>query len=218
MLFLLAALIQEPLPPPFPRDGATKILENARVVVWDVSWEQGHRTPLHRHRFTALSVTLTPGRVKSIMPDGTERVGELEAVGNVMYGGKGLVHQEEGVSEVPRRVILLELKEEAPLPLSAPLGSVPAWPREGATKLLDNDRVVVWDYAFAPDRPVPEHFHDKDAIVVELAPGATRSVPREGSSRVTEWQVNRARFAPRGRLHREEHVRGSPRAIVIELK
>lgn len=27
-----------PLPPPFPRDGATKLLENDRVVVWDVAW------------------------------------------------------------------------------------------------------------------------------------------------------------------------------------
>jgi hypothetical protein len=25
-------------PPPFPRDGATKIFENDRVIVWDVAW------------------------------------------------------------------------------------------------------------------------------------------------------------------------------------
>ena len=37
---LLAFLVQaQPLPPPFPRDGATKLIENDRVIgPWDAAW------------------------------------------------------------------------------------------------------------------------------------------------------------------------------------
>ena len=37
------------LPPPFPRPGTTKILENDVVAVWDVSWLK-QKYPLHTHR------------------------------------------------------------------------------------------------------------------------------------------------------------------------
>src|ERR1043165_528883 len=36
------------LPHPFDREGATKVLENDRVIVWDVSWLQ-RAYPTHRH-------------------------------------------------------------------------------------------------------------------------------------------------------------------------
>lgn len=220
MPFLLVAsmLLAQTLPTPFPRDGATKVVENDQVVIWDVSWEKGKTTPLHEHRYTALSVTIQPGRVKSTLPDGTTRVGDLEEVGNVQYGGKGLVHREEGVSETPRRVFLIELKETTPPPHPMPAGVAAPFPREGAEKVLENELVAVWDYAFRADRSVPLHYHGHDRVVVELAPGRFRSVSRNGDVRVHDVVRGRARFVPRGTLHREEYVDGAPRVIVIQLK
>jgi quercetin dioxygenase-like cupin family protein len=215
-LGLLLAL--QAYPPPFPRDGATKVLENERAVVWDVTWEKGKPTPMHRHPVDVVGVTLVPGTVRVTLPDGSSRESEEDGVGSVSAGGKGLTHSEEGTSVVPRRAILIELKGARQAPLAAPEGVPLAWPREGSAKLLENDRVVVWDYRFQKDRAIPVHFHDKDAVVVELEPGVTRSVPKEGAPQETTWKGMRARFAPRNRLHSEEYVSGSPRAIVVELK
>jgi quercetin dioxygenase-like cupin family protein len=205
-------------PPPFPREGATKVLENESVVIWDVTWEKGKPTPMHQHPVDVVGVTLVPGTVRVTLPDGSSRESEKDEVGSVSAGGKGLIHREEGTSDVPRRAILIELKGARKDTITAPAGVPLAWPREGAAKLLENDRVVVWDYRFRKERPIPLHFHDKDAVVVELEPGVTRSVPKEGAPQETTWKGMRARFAPRDRLHREESVSGSPRAIVVEIK
>src|SRR5262249_46790638 len=35
------------LPPAYPRAGATKILDNARVQVWNIAWLKGQPSPLH---------------------------------------------------------------------------------------------------------------------------------------------------------------------------
>ena len=47
-LALLLFAQAQTYPPPYPRAGTTKIMENDRVVVWDVSWlKQAY--PVHRH-------------------------------------------------------------------------------------------------------------------------------------------------------------------------
>lgn len=207
-------------PPPYPRPGATLVLENERVKIWDVTWQKGVATPMHEHRVDLVGVTLAGGRVKATFPDGTSRTNDGDARGDVSFGGRGLLHQEEGVSDNERRAILVELKDVAVDAPKPPPGThpAPAWPRDGSEKILENDRVVVWEYEFREDREIPTHFHDKDTVVVELGAGVTRSVPVEGQPSESTWVGDRARFSPKGRLHREEWVSGSPHSIVIELK
>jgi quercetin dioxygenase-like cupin family protein len=218
MLGVALVLAAQSYPPPFPRDGATKVLENESVVVWDVTWAKGKPTPMHEHVVDVVGVTLVPGTVRVTLPDGATRESQKDTPGAVSAGGKGLLHMEEGTSDVPRRAILIELKEARKDPMRPPEGVAPAWPREGASKVLENDRVIVWDYEFQAERAIPLHFHDKDTVVVELEPGVTRSVPSDGAPSESTWEGMRARFAPRGRLHREEVVSGSPRGIVVEIK
>ena len=214
-VLLLAA---QAYPPPFPRDGATKVLENESVIVWDVTWVKGKPTPMHQHRVDVVGVTLVPGTVRVTLPDGSTRESEKDTAGAVSSGGKGLIHMEEGTSDVPRRAILIELMGAKKDPVPAPDGIEPAWPRDGASKVLENDRVIVWDYRFQAGHAIPLHYHDKDTVVVELEPGVTRSIPKDGAPQETAWQGMRARFAPRGRIHREEVVSGSPRGIIVEIK
>jgi len=216
-LVALLLLIQ-PLPPPFPRDGANKVFENEQVIIWDVSWAKGEPTPLHEHRFASLAVTVQPGRVKSYLADGTTRVGASEELGSVQFSERGLVHREEGVSDAPRRAFVLELKETTAPVDAIPDGAVPAWPREGAKNILENELVVVWDYAFAADHAVPLHYHDKDQIIVSLGVGKIRMIPLDGDPIVSESKGFRAVFIPRGALHREEYLEGAPHAIVVQLK
>ncbi len=45
-----------------------------------------------------------------------------------------------------------------------------------------------------------------------------RMIPPHGEPRISEGRVGRAVFVPRGALHREEYVAGTPRAIAVQLK
>jgi hypothetical protein len=173
---------------------------------------------MHQHGVDVVGVTLVPGTVRVSLPDGSSRESALDTVGAVSSGGKGLIHQEEGTSDVPRRAILIELKGAKKDPAPRPKGIELPWPREGASKVLENDQVVVWDYRFPAGGSFPLHFHDKDSVVVELEPGVIRSIPQDGPPQEVTWQGMRARFNPRGRIHREEVVSGTPRGIIVEVQ
>ncbi len=94
----------------------------------------------------------------------------------------------------------------------------PAFPREGAKQLLDNDRVRVWDYAFTPHRVGPLHRHVRDAVAVWVEGGTLRATPRDGASRVNTQTKFTATYSMRGSVHTEEAIEGAPHAYVFELK
>ena len=61
------------LPPPFPRPGTTKLLENDAVAVWDVSWLK-QKYPLHTHRYDLVGISYTDGdRIITASADSTAR-------------------------------------------------------------------------------------------------------------------------------------------------
>lgn len=205
-------------PPPFPREGAKKLIDNERVVVWDVEWQKGKPTPMHEHPYDVVGVFLAGGAVKITEPGGAVRTSERSPLGTVTYGAKGVLHSEEGLSDPPRRAIVIELKEATPPALSPPPGVPLSFPREGAKSLLDNARVSVWDYQWLAGKPVPVHFHDKDVLVVFIEAGRLRSTPPGGEPTVSPARFGEVRFNPRNRAHSEETIEGTPRAIIIELK
>jgi hypothetical protein len=93
-----------------------------------------------------------------------------------------------------------------------------AFPRPGSKKVLENDRVIVWDYAWTPDVATPMHFHDKDVVVVFLDDGDLKSTTPDGKDTVNEYKPGTTRFNLGGRTHTETLVRGKQRAIITELK
>jgi hypothetical protein len=93
-----------------------------------------------------------------------------------------------------------------------------ALPRPGARRVLDNDRVAVWDYAWTPRQRTPMHFHDKDVVVMFLQDGDLQSTTPSGVATVNSYKPGAIRFNARDRVHTEELVRGSQRAIIVELK
>jgi predicted metal-dependent enzyme (double-stranded beta helix superfamily) len=205
------------LPPPFPREGAKKLIDNERVTVWEVTWKKGIKTPMHEHRIPAVAVVLDAGRVSTTLSDGSVREAPLSPRGHVVYAAPGFSHVEEGLSDQPPRAIIVELKGSAVGPMPAPAGVPPAFPREGATSILENDRVAVWNVTWPPGQG-PLHFHGTDVVVVVLENGTTRSTPQSGEPTTTISKFGDVRFNPKNRLHREEAVAGTPRLIAIELK
>jgi quercetin dioxygenase-like cupin family protein len=96
-------------PPPFPRKGAVKVLENCRVIVWNVTWPKGHWSAVHRHDRDAVIVTLAGGTVETMTPDGKTKLLSDQA-GHVTFFPKGVIHKEMGLSNPPRHAIVIELK------------------------------------------------------------------------------------------------------------
>ena len=134
---------------------------------------------------------------------------------------KGTVAAEEGVSDQPRRALVVEIKSYAGAAVDAKVtqglkeakakGIPGQFPREGAIKLFENERLAVWDnkWPLAMEGALHAHYHTVVGLFVEpgeLGPSAVRPVG---------W-VNFA--APRIPPHKEIATKGSPRAIFLELK
>ena len=89
---------------------------------------------------------------------------------------------------------------------------------EGGKKLVDNNRLFIWDYTWTPGKPTVMHFHDKDVVVVYLADGELKSTTPEGKSEVNPISFGLTKFNAPDRTHSEELVKGSARAIIVEFK
>ena len=171
LLALAPAPSAQNYPPPFPRDGVVKVAENDRVIVWDVRWKKGVPTPMHAHTLDVVAVFLDGVTTKTTAVDGTTRMGNPMRKGDAVFQPRGVIHTEEATTD-GGRVIGVELKDApAPPPIVNRPNLPPGFPRDGAARLLDNDRVAVWDFTWIPGRPVPMHFHDKDTVVVFIADG-----------------------------------------------
>jgi hypothetical protein len=214
---LAMGLGAQTLPPPFPRPGVTQLLDNDRVTVWDVVWPKGQPTARHRHPYALAGVYLEPGDRVITDADGSKR-SVTNAAGGITFQLKGLTHIEEGTSDAPLHAIMIEMKQDAPAGEDASPDLPPAFPREGAKQLLDNERVRIWDYAFTKGHAGPLHRHVRDAVVVWMTGGTLRSTPRGGAPTVTTLTKFTATYSPRGGVHSEEAIEGAPRAYVFELK
>jgi hypothetical protein len=167
---------------------AQPVLDNERVMVWDTT----SRLPPAQHDFVAVS---------------------LSHKGTAIFG-----HTGEVAGKIGARTVVIELKDH-PLPSIANTSGYPlAFPRPNAKKLLENDKVVVWDNVWHPGKPTPMHFHDKDALVVYEATGALQSTSADGKKVVGDYQYGQIRFSPRDHTHSEVLVAGRGRAVIIELK
>src|SRR6478736_3982556 len=110
MIMALMLLLQAAaLPPAYPRPGTTKLFENARVQVWDITWLR-QQYPLHRHRYDLTGVYYTDGDRTIVSEDGERRPVHTNAW-DTAFQLKGVTHIEEGASDAPLRAVFVELKE-----------------------------------------------------------------------------------------------------------
>ena len=134
---------QQALPQPFDREGATKVLENNRVIVWDVSWLQ-RAYPTHRHLYDYTGVYYTNGDRIVVSPEGVRSPTHSTAWDTFFYR-RGVTHSEEGVGTERLRAVFLELKE------AAPLGSADTASAGLGRKVRESDRLVIWEDIAAQD-------------------------------------------------------------------
>ena len=196
---ILAFLLQaQVLPPPFPREGATKLLENDRVVVWDVAWLQ-QAYPVHRHVYDYAGVYYTSGD-RIVVSDRGTRSPTTSTAWDTFFFRRSVTHSEEGASAEPLRAVFVEFKEPNPQGAVDADAKTPAFPGGLGKKVRESERLVIWEFVPAPGPSEPPHHHERDAVVVTF----TGLKPR-----VT--------FVPHGTTHTEPTA-GADRVYVFELK
>jgi len=220
VLLGLSLVAAQDYPHAFPRTGVTRLFDTERVTVWEVNWIHGAKQPIHRHLYDMAGVYLRFGEITVTAPDGTATTGKPFDVPRPYFQRKGITHREEALGrpgDPERLAIMVDLKDVAAPPLAI-AGPAAQFPRAGATNVLENDRVRMWDYTWKPGVPAGPHTHDTDTIEVFVTGGTIRSTAPDGKTETYEVAFKTARFVPRGRVDREEAVAGEPRAIVIEVK
>ena len=141
---------------------------NDNVVIWDVTWEKGKSTGMRQLPLDQISVFLTDGAIKLTRSDGTWSI-EEERLGSVRYEPKGTVIAEEGVGGMPIRAAVFQLKDGAPAKRPTTEALEVEYPRPGAVKLFETDRINVWDMSWNPGVQGPLHLHDSQTAAALLA-------------------------------------------------
>ena len=109
------------LPHAFPREGATRIVDNPRLSAWDATWAVNKPTAMHRHLYDYVGVELVDSQTKITSLDGQVRTATLKK-GAAYFLPKGTTHIEEGITS--RHAILVDLKD-SPSPLYESKTSLP---------------------------------------------------------------------------------------------
>ncbi len=155
--------------------------------------------------------------VWDVTDDATMHAAPLDAV-VVSLSGSAAFLPKGTPPNVSGRSFVIDLKDHPVAPIAYTTGYPLAFPRPGSKKILENNRVIVWDYTWTPNVPTPMHFHDKDVVVVFLEDGDLSSTTPDGKVVVNSYTSGTVRFNTRNRTHTETLVRGKQHAIITELK
>jgi hypothetical protein len=155
---------------PYPRPGVLKLGESDRVLAWEVLREKGQQSQMYQLPLDQVVITLTEGAVRFDTPDGASRISH-EKFGSVRLESKGSILQEEGLSDIPSRAIVFQLKEVPSRTLPKVDGIPGQFPRINATKLFENDRITVWDQVWLPNQTITNHLHYTQTVAVFLSGG-----------------------------------------------
>jgi hypothetical protein len=196
-----------------PAQSNKPIIDNDRVTVWDVTWEKNQPGFAAAGDHDAVTVYLVGGDFKT--PSGIV----TRKTGDAVFRPKGARASETwvGTGTAPRTAEIA-LKDSDKRAAANTSGNPLAFPRPGTKKLIDNDRVFVWDSRWTPGVPTSMHFHDKDVVVSYLEDGDLTSIAPNGDTVVNPYKFGIIRFTAGNRSHKEVLTKGTQRAIIVELK
>ncbi len=192
-------------------------IDNDRVVVWSLHLEKGETGPYTPKDLDTVVMFLQGGRIRSEAPDGRSHL-ERRRSGDAVWVPKGSPLRDMPTADGPVDEVVIALKDSPVAPLVNSSGLPTAFPRTGSRKVLENARVIVWQYSWLPGRATPRHFHDKDAVVAFRQEGAIQSVSLTGEQTVNTFHPGQIRFNSRNRSHSEQLISGRQSAVIVELK
>lgn len=220
--------------PIFAADEPQPLVDNPEVLVLDLHLAKGQATPLSSAAFDTVVLYASGGEVQSeAAKDPTKKdpatkgptakdpgaivpaTAERHSFGDAVFIPRG-----KGVREVatgPVHLVVVTLKAP-PSPIANPGGLPLAFPRPGAVKRLENDRVVVWNYTWRKNVPTPMHFHDKDVVLAYRYDGTVRSTALDGMFTDNTYKAGEVRFNKGDRTHSELLLSARQSAVMMELK
>jgi hypothetical protein len=197
-----------------------KVIDNDEVAVWDVTLNPGEQGPATPRDMDAVVMYLEGGTVKS---EGSVRSETNDRkFGDAVFIARGSNVRDTlvkgGTTQGVAHQVVVWLKNVKPKTIANPTQYPTAWPRPGAEKALENDRVIVWNYSWIEGRPAPMHFHIHQQVVAERYDGAIKTITPDGKVSVGPTKAGEIRFTEPNRLHSEEWDSGKVSAVVLELK
>lgn len=180
-------------PEPFDREGATKLFENDRIKVWDVSWLQ-KAYPTHKHLYDYAGVYYTNGDRVVVSPQGQRSPTHSTAWDHFFYRSN-VTHSEEGVGTDVLRAVFLEFKEPA-----AVGGAATASTGLGK-QVRESNRLIIWEDIAAPGTQAQARKYENDAVVVAF-----------------KGQKPTITFVKRGTESKGKETAGADRTYTFELK
>jgi len=95
----------------------------------------------------------------------------------------------------------------------------PAFPRPTATRLLETDRLVIWDIVWPNNKATPMHRHVHDQVGTYYQAGGRAITTVDGQTRQTTTAVGALSTTKMGTTHIEAGTTDPPlRAVFIEMK
>jgi hypothetical protein len=213
LLMMLAGILHPLAQPGF----GTPVLDNERVKVWDVTLTPGQPASMDHHGNDFLTLFFVGGEIQTTYSNDKPSVATRN-FGEAVFGHKGTTETEQVLSNGAARLIVIELKNNPVPALVNKSGYPPAFPRPGSKKILENDRVVVWNYTYKPGVKTPMHYHDKDAVVVYKYDGTLESITPDGKIVSSDDKGGEVKFTKGDRTHYEVLSKGQETVIVTELK
>src|SRR5262249_40167909 len=150
----------------------------------------------------------------ALLIDLTAAVGAKISIGEVVFVAKNKHEPQRVAGPDGMRLIEIALNDVPMMHYENQTTYPPAMPRPGAKKLLENNRLIAWDYAWTRGEPTPMHFHDKDVVVTYLAKGVLKSTALDGSVSMNPHYFGFSKFNPGNRTHTETLTDGEGRAII----
>lgn len=205
LLVALAALSATPALADAP------VIDNGRVTVRDIHLKRGETAAPITHAGEYVVLYVDGGRLRSA--DGKTAT---HAAGSAMAGHGGTTA--DTALDTPAHEVVVELKDSPSNTVPNNTGLPPGFPREGARKVLENDKVRVWNYAWAMGKPTPMHFHNTEVVVTYLGNGDIAATTPDGKKAITHHNPGDIVFNAANRSHSEELVKGEMSGIMLELK
>ena len=204
-------------PPAWPRSGSTTLIENDRGAAYNVTYYKDRPSPLHQHRYPFVGLDLDTAAIQVIEPDGTAHV--FPVIKNGMWFlPKGTPHQEMSITDPPRHIVAIDIKEktipEAKNTTDLPANGYASYQR----KVLDNDRVTLWDCAWAPGVKGVASFNSRDMFLAFAEGGDFSIGTGQEPAKVQHYEAGQAIFLPGGQVRAFSALQGTVHVMLVEIK
>ncbi len=192
-------------------DAPQPVIDNGRVTVRDVGLGRGQPAPAIQHAGDYIVLYVKGGRIRSADGKVQDHVS-----GSAMAGHGGATS--DTALDGDAQEVVVELKDSPSNTVPNNTGLPPGFPRPGAEKVFENDKVKVWNYTWLPGKPTPMHFHNTEVVVVYLGNGDVAATTPDGKKTLTHHNPGDIVFNLANRSHSEELVQGNMSGIMLELK